>query len=164
MPEPTTRVSEGRHMGGSGAYHEERSNDPVDDDTEGYLPPDLGFLEHQVQSLEADLTHDGIHHDQQPNSYSHQHRTNPRKEERDVPMGTDTPTNVSFCKAGPVLGTNSPSMMPMAMARKIHTARKRSSQPRLLYAEVLLVSGASPGCFSGSAASWMGGLGEVTSS
>ncbi len=60
-------------------------------------------------------------------------------------MGTKTPTNLPFCKAGPVFGTKFPSMMPIA----IHSARKRSSHPRPLNAETL--SGAmadSISCFS----------------
>jgi hypothetical protein len=52
-------------------------------------------------------------------------------------MGIETPTNFPFCKAGPVLGTKLPNIIPMAIAKKIHRARKRSNQPRLLKAEVL---------------------------
>jgi len=52
-------------------------------------------------------------------------------------MGTETPTNFPFCSAGPVLGTKFPSKIPMAMERKIHNARKRSSQPSPLNAGTL---------------------------
>ena len=64
-------------------------------------------------------------------------------------IGTETPTNFPFCSAGPVLGTKLPRMMPMAIARKIQSARKRSSKPRDLKAETLVVEW-SPACFSGS--------------
>ena len=56
------------------------------------------------------------------------------------PIGTETPTNFPFCKAGPVEGTKLPRRMPMSIARKIHAARKRSSQPKPLKAEVLVLS------------------------
>ena len=66
------------------------------------------------------------------------------------PIGTLTPTNCPFCNAGPVFGTKFPRMIPIAMARKIHNARNRSSQPRALKAEVLDVSSTSSlvSCFS----------------
>lgn len=48
-----------------------------------------------------------------------------------VPMGTETPTNFPLCRAGPVLGTKLPRMIPIAMARKIHIAKNRSRIPRL---------------------------------
>ena len=55
----------------------------------------------------------------------------------DLPIGTDTPTNFPRCNAGPVLGTKFPRMMPMAMAKRIHSARKRSSNARFLKADSL---------------------------
>jgi len=48
-----------------------------------------------------------------------------------------------------VLGTKFPKIMPMAMARKIHSARNWSRRPRLLKAETLVAEG-STACFSGS--------------
>lgn len=56
-------------------------------------------------------------------------------------MGTDTPTNLPFCRAGPVSGTKLPRRTPMTMANKIQTAKKRSSQPSDLKAEVLFDAG-----------------------
>lgn len=68
-----------------------------------------------------------------------------------LPIGTLTPTNLPFCRAGPVEGTKFPRMIPMAIARKIHRARYWSRIPRLLKAEVLVVVVESwGGCFSGS--------------
>lgn len=57
---------------------------------------------------------------------------------RSVPIGTETPTNLPFSRVGPVSGTKLPRMIPTAMARKIHRARKRSSQPRDLKADTFL--------------------------
>lgn len=54
-----------------------------------------------------------------------------------LPIGKDTSTKVPFCNAGPTLSTKFPSRMPTSMARKIHTARKRSRKPRELKAESL---------------------------
>ncbi|KAH7118233.1 hypothetical protein B0J13DRAFT_681032 [Dactylonectria estremocensis] len=48
---------------------------------------------------------------------------------------TDTPTNLPFCNAGPVEGTKLPRIMPIAIARRIHRARNRSSHPRALNAD-----------------------------
>jgi hypothetical protein len=76
---------------------------------------------------------------------------------RDLPIGAETPTNCPFSRAGPVLGTKLPKRIPrsdisivflqtlrrcpvyspIAMARIIHTARKRSNQPSPLNAETL---------------------------
>lgn len=47
----------------------------------------------------------------------------------------DTPTNLPFSSAGPVLGTKLPSRMPITMASRIQSASKRSSQPRALKAD-----------------------------
>jgi hypothetical protein len=72
--------------------------------------------------------------------------------EGNIPIGTLTPTNFPFCNAGPVFGTKFPRMIPMAIAKKIHNARRRSSQPRLLKIDVLEASNASSSsvkpCFS----------------
>lgn len=80
-----------------------------------------------------------------------------------IPIGTETPTNLPFCKEGPVFGAKFPNMMPTAMARKIHIARKRSSHPKLLKMEVfdILTICSSPSrsaCFSRS--NFGGELGE----
>lgn len=56
-------------------------------------------------------------------------------------MGTETSTNCPRCSDWPMCGTKLPSKMPMTMARKIQTARKRSSHPRDLNAEVFLSVG-----------------------
>ena len=53
-------------------------------------------------------------------------------------IGIDTPTNLPFCSVGPVEGTKLPRMTPIAMARKIQRARKRSSQPSALNAETFV--------------------------
>lgn len=54
-------------------------------------------------------------------------------------------------------------MIPIAIARKIHNARNRSSHPRLLNAEVLeaVIGSSSEYCFSGSDGM---GVGEGTTS
>lgn len=50
------------------------------------------------------------------------------------PIGTETPTNFPFCRASVVFGTKFPRMIPMAMARNIQIARKRSRKPMFLKA------------------------------
>jgi hypothetical protein len=45
-----------------------------------------------------------------------------------LPKGSETSTNLTFSSTTDVEGTNSPRMMPTAMARKIHTASNLSSQ------------------------------------
>ena len=64
----------------------------------------------------------------------------------------DTSANLPFCNAGPTSGTKLPSRTPRTMARRIQRARKRSSQPRDLKAEVFLASGgvSCASCFSAS--------------
>lgn len=47
-----------------------------------------------------------------------------------VPIGILTPTNSPLCKAGPTESTVFPNAIPMAMARMIHTTRKRSRNDR----------------------------------
>lgn len=44
-------------------YHEERCNNPVDEDAKGDLFPDTAIGEDMVQSLEADFAENRIHHD-----------------------------------------------------------------------------------------------------
>ena len=76
-------------------------------------------------------------------------------------MGMDTPTNFPFWRAGPVVGTKLPRRMPIAMARKIHRARKRSRRPREEKAEILARE-AGVDCFSMSGFETCGeGLGWV---
>jgi hypothetical protein len=66
-----------------------------------------------------------------------------------LPIGIDTPTNLPFCNAGPVLGTKLPSRTPMIMARRIQSASRRSSQPRALKADDCSLSDDESGaCFS----------------
>jgi len=82
------------------------------------------------------------------------------------PMGTDTPTNFPFCKAGPVFGTKFPKIMPMAIANKIQSAKNRSSRPKLLKADIFAASSSSPlfigACCSTSLSSdWVGNGSEV---
>lgn len=76
-------------------------------------------------------------------------------------MGIETPTNFPFWRAGPVFCTKFPRMIPITMAKKIHSARKRSRRPRLLNAETL-VEGPSFSCFSTSVTgSWGSPLGRI---
>jgi len=49
-----------------------------------------------------------------------------------VPMGMLTPTNSPFCNAGPTESIVFPSTIPRAIARMIHTTRKRSRKDRPL--------------------------------
>ncbi|KAJ6438195.1 bZIP transcription factor domain-containing protein [Purpureocillium lavendulum] len=65
----------------------------------------------------------------------------PTAAERNSPIGTETPTKVPFCSALSVLGAKLPMMMPTAMARKIQTARYRSSHPRDLNADAFMAPG-----------------------
>lgn len=115
------------------ANHQKRSDDPVQNNTESHLDPDILGAENMMQGFESNLAQNGIHHDEKANRYRFMisiwyttlgvllH----------VPIGTETPTNWPFCKAGPVFGTKLPRMIPIAMARKIHIAKKRSRRPRL---------------------------------
>jgi len=48
-------------------YHDQGGDDPVDDNTETELYPDLAFTEDLVQLLVLNFAQDGIHHHQQPN-------------------------------------------------------------------------------------------------
>lgn len=45
-------------------YHQERSNNPIDDNAEGQLDPDLAMSKYPVQGLKLDFAQYGIHHDQ----------------------------------------------------------------------------------------------------
>ena len=55
-------------------------------------------------------------------------------------IGRLTPTNCPFCRAGPVEGTNWPSMMPSAMATMIQMTRKRSRKDRPLSGGISFVA------------------------
>lgn len=133
-------------------YHKKRGNDPINNDTERNLNPYLTGFEDLMQALKAHFAENGIHHDKQTNSYesalAHINRQC-RGIVKTLPIGTETPTNFPLCNAGPVLGTKFPNIMPIAMARKIHTARNRSKRPRFLKAESFFC-GESDGlaCFS----------------
>jgi hypothetical protein len=71
------------------------------------------------------------------------------RKRNNIPIGTLTPTNFPFCNAGPVFGTKFPRIIPTAIARKIHRARNRSSQPRLLKMDSFsVVDGSWGDCFS----------------
>ena len=70
-----------------------------------------------------------------PTAIHHQHSKDERTRDN-LPRGTETPTNFPFCKAGPTLETKLPNKMPIAMAKRIHIAKSRSSSPRALKAEV----------------------------
>lgn len=83
------------------------------------------------------------------------------RQQHDIPIGTDTPTNFPFCSAGPVLGTKLPRMMPIAIAKRIHTARKRSSHPKLLNAEVFSPVRSMVGSLRGVWCSRSGSIDEV---
>ena len=71
-----------------------------------------------------------------------------------LPIGTETLTNLPFSRLSVTLGTKFPSKMPMTMARKIQTARNRSSHPRDLKADTFFSTracvSASWVCFSSS--------------
>ena len=56
----------------------------------------------------------------------------------DPPIGAETPTNLPFCNAGPVLGTKSPRTMPIAIANRIQRAKNLSSKPEFLNAETFV--------------------------
>ena len=80
-----------------------------------------------------------------------------------LPMGTETPTNLPFCSAGPVLGTKTPSKMPTIMARRIQTARNRSRMPSALNAELKSGGGDVLACCSRSASCFGGDVAELIS-
>lgn len=92
-----------------------------------------------MEGLVADFAEDGIHHDEETDGYkdfmSVSYYEGETVHYEDLPMGMETPTNFPLSNAGPVEGTKFPRMIPMAMARKIHSARKRSSHPRDLNAD-----------------------------
>jgi hypothetical protein len=50
-------------------------------------------------------------------------------------MGTETETNVAVFNTFSVLGTKHPNKIPNTIARKIHSARKRSRNASLLIIE-----------------------------
>ena len=137
-------------------YHQEGRDQPVHHHAKHNLFPNLARSKGPMQRLILDLAQDRIHHDQQADRYCLVSRSvffanHPQLNH--LPIGTDTPTNFPFCNASPVLGTKFPRMIPIAIASKIHKARKRSSQPSPLNADVFPATG--PGgssCFSGSGA------------
>jgi hypothetical protein len=49
-------------------YHHKRSGDPIDNDAEAQLYPDLTMRKDPVQRLVLDLAEYGIHHDQEAHS------------------------------------------------------------------------------------------------
>lgn len=51
-------------FGGGGEYHDERGDDPVQDDAEEDLDPDFAFAEDVVEGFELDFAEDGVHHDE----------------------------------------------------------------------------------------------------
>lgn len=55
-----------RGEGGKTMYHEERCDDPVEDDAEEDLHPEGLLPQNPVQRFVPHITQDGIHHDQQP--------------------------------------------------------------------------------------------------
>lgn len=133
-------------------YHKKWGNDPINNNTERNLNPHLTGLEDLMQTLKAHFAENGIHHYKQANSYESvlaDGNRQCREVVEPLPIGTETPTNFPLCNAGPVLGTKFPKIIPIAMARKIHTARNRSKRPRFLKAESFFC-GESDGfaCFS----------------
>lgn len=66
-------------------------------------------------------------------------------------IGSETPTRAPFCKERPMLSTKFPSIIPIAIARKIHKAKYLSRIPRFLNIDVgssLSAEGESCGNFS----------------
>ena len=55
----------------------------------------------------------------------------------DAQMGSETPTNASFCNASTTLSTAFVKRIPVNMTRKLYTHRKRSEKLRELKAESL---------------------------
>lgn len=51
------------------ADHEERSNDPIQDERYKDLGPEGSFLEEEVESFEADFAEDRVHHYKEADSY-----------------------------------------------------------------------------------------------
>lgn len=54
-------------IGGRGRYHEERSDNPVEEDAKEDLDPDFTFAEDVVEGFELDFAEDGVHHHEQAN-------------------------------------------------------------------------------------------------
>jgi hypothetical protein len=128
-----------------GTHHQKWSNDPVEQDTEAYLDPQLLRPESLVQGLVFDFTQDWVHHDKQADCCIQNRMSADESLQKCriycVPIGIDTPTNLPFCSAGPVLGTKFPRRIPIIIASRIHSASKRSSQPKALKAEDCSFSG-----------------------
>lgn len=57
-----------REKGPRQAEHEERGDDPVHEDAEANLDPNLARAEDAVQGLILDLAQDRVHHDKQTDS------------------------------------------------------------------------------------------------
>lgn len=55
-------------------YHEERSNNPVENDTKDNLFPQRSLSENRVERLVPNVTKNGVHHDQQTNCYPERRR------------------------------------------------------------------------------------------
>lgn len=78
-------------------------------------------------------------------------------------IGMETPAIPPFCSAGPVEGSKYPRIIPMAIARKIHTARNLSRNPSCLKAEGEVLAWSTGGSAGGVIVSWAGELEEGAS-
>lgn len=58
-----------RGEGRLAAYHEQRSDDPVQDDAEEDLDPNFAFAENVVEGFELDFAEDGVHHYEQADGF-----------------------------------------------------------------------------------------------
>lgn len=54
-----------------GTYHEKGRNDPVNDNAEEYLPPDIPLRKDLMKTLVPHLAKDGVHHDEKTNRLDH---------------------------------------------------------------------------------------------
>jgi hypothetical protein len=72
MPRPTLpSLAKMKIIGlGETTYHEEGRDDPVDENAERNLDPDLPILKYLVQRFVSHFTENGIHHDQQSNCFA----------------------------------------------------------------------------------------------
>lgn len=78
-------------------------------------------------------------------------------------IGMETPAIPPFCSAGPVEGSKYPRIIPMAMARKIHTARNLSRNPSCLKTEGEVLAWSTGDSAGGVIVSWAGELEEGAS-
>jgi hypothetical protein len=64
MLDPAVRVLDRftKRLGARNAYHDKRSDDPIDNDTEQDLNPDAPTIKHTIQRLKLDFAKDRIHH------------------------------------------------------------------------------------------------------